>query len=233
MNVSSKITQKLAALFILTMAVTLSNEFADGGFVRAQSGASAAKTSQGENAVKMSAQVGQPAPDFSLVDALGKPVSLAKLKGKIVVLEWFNHGCPFVKKHYDGGNMQSLQKTYTGKGVVWLSICSSAAGKQGFATGEEHLKVMADKKASPSHILIDADGKVGHLYGAKTTPHMYVIDKSGKLVYAGAIDDKRSTDSEDVKTSKNYVKVALDQLLKGKMPDVATTDAYGCSIKYQ
>lgn len=220
MNVASKVTQKLAVLLVITGAV-VANEFADGGFVRAQSG----------SVPELSA--GALAPDFSLPDAKGKQVKLSDYKGKLVVLEWFNMGCPFVQKHYDSGNMQGLQKTYTEKGVVWLSICSSAKGKQGYGEGAEHLKAMADKGGKPSDILIDADGKVGRMFGAKTTPHMFIVDKAGKLAYAGAIDDKRSTDAEDVKTSKNYVKAALDDLLKGKTPEVASTQAYGCSVKYQ
>lgn len=223
MNVSSKITQKLACLAVITAAVAMSADFADGGFVHAQSG----------SAPVAAAKVGSEAPDFTLTDAKGKTVKLSQFKGKLVVLEWFNHGCPFVKKHYDSGNMQALQKEYTGKGVVWLSICSSASGRQGFASGDEHLKAMADKKAVPTNILIDADGKVGRLYDAKTTPHMFVIGKDGKLDYAGAIDDKRSTDVEDVKGANNYVKAALDKLISGKLPAVSSTQAYGCSVKYQ
>ncbi len=224
MNVSSKITQKLACLAVITAAVAMSADFADGGFVHAQSGS---------GAVAAAAKVGSEAPDFTLTDAKGKTVKLSQFKGKLVVLEWFNHGCPFVKKHYDSGNMQALQKEYTKKGVIWLAICSSASGRQGFATGEEHLKAMADKKAVPTNILIDADGKVGRLYDAKTTPHMFVIGKDGTLDYAGAIDDKRSTDAEDVKGANNYVKAALDKLIAGKMPAVSSTQAYGCSVKYQ
>ncbi len=224
MNVSSKITQKLAALVVLTAAVSMSADFADGGFVRAQ------PTKTGASAP---AQVGKAAPDFTLTDARGKKVSLSQFKGKLVVLEWFNHGCPFVKKHYESGNMQSLQKAYTGLGVVWLSICSSAEGKQGFASGAEHLKAMEEKGAKPTNILIDADGKVGKLYQAKTTPHMFIVGKDGTLEYAGAIDDKETFDAADVKTAKNYVKSALDEMLKGKKPTVATTHSYGCSVKYQ
>lgn len=227
MNVASKITQKLAALFILTAAVSMSSELADGGFVRASEG----KPSQTESVE--SAQVGKKAPDFKLDDESGKPIKLSDYKGKPVVLEWFNHGCPFVKKHYDSGNMQALQKEYTAKDVIWLSICSSAPGKQGYATAAEQERLMKEKGAKPTHILIDADGKVGRLYGAKTTPHMFVISKDENLVYAGAIDDKRGFDTEEVKSAKNYVRAALDSLLKGKLPSVANTQSYGCSVKYQ
>jgi peroxiredoxin len=221
MNVSSKITQKLAALLVLTAALTMSAEFAGGGFVRAASETEAA------------AQVGKPAPEFTLPSANGKSIDLSQYKGKLVVLEWFNHGCPFVKKHYDSGNMQALQKEYTGKGVIWLSICSSAQGKQGYGTAEEHNTEVKTSKAAPTAVLMDADGKVGRLYGAKTTPDMFVIDKKGELAYAGAIDDHPDTDASSIKGSKNYVKEALDELLKGKAVAMASTKSYGCAVKYQ
>jgi peroxiredoxin len=179
-----------------------------------------------------SSLVGKPAPDFTLTDSNGKSHSLGKFKGKVVVLEWFNHGCPFVRKHYESGNMQKLQKEYTAKGVVWLSICSSAEGKQGFASGAGHNAEAREAGAEPTAILIDADGKVGRLYGARTTPDMYVINKKGTLVYAGAIDDKRTTDIADVATAKNYVKEALDEVLEGKAVATASTKPYGCSVKY-
>ncbi len=199
----------------------MSSEFADGKFVRAAS----------ENS-EAAAAVGSPAPDFTLTDTNGKTQSLASYKGKLVVLEWLNHGCPFVKKHYASGNMQALQKKYTGKGVVWLSLVSSAPGKQGYQTNAEHNAAMKETGAAPSAILIDSDGKVGRLYGAKTTPHMFVINKKGELAYAGAIDDKASTDQADIKPAKNYVSAALDNLLKDKVPAVASSKAYGCSVKY-
>jgi peroxiredoxin len=220
MNVSSKITQKLAALLILTAGVYMSSEFADGKFVRAAS----------ENTT--AAKVGTAAPDFTLTDTNGKKQTLSSYKGKLVVLEWLNHGCPFVKKHYSSGNMQALQKEYTAKDVIWLSIVSSAEGKQGFQSNAEHNAAMKATGAAPTAILIDSDGTVGHLYGAKTTPHMFVINKKGELAYAGAIDDKTSTDAEEVKTAKNYVRASLDSLLKNKTPKVASTQSYGCSVKY-
>ncbi len=176
--------------------------------------------------------IGKAAPDFTLTDSNGKVRNLHDFKGKIVVLEWFNQGCPFVKKHYDSGNMQKLQKEFTGKGVIWLSICSSAEGKQGFASGSEYNALFKEKGSAPSAILSDADGKVGHLYGARSTPSMYVIDKAGKLVYAGAIDDKPSPDPEDIASSKNYVKAALDEVLAGKPVAQSSTTSYGCSVKY-
>ena len=223
MNIASKITQKLAALVVVTAGVCVSSPFADNA-VNAQN--------HDEAQAAAKAEIGKAAPQFKLDDTKGKTVDLSKLAGKVVVLEWFNHGCPFVKKHYDSNNMQSLQKEYTGKGVVWLSICSSAKGKQGNATAQKHDEDAKTANANPSHILIDQDGQVGRLNGAKTTPHMFVIDKKGILVYAGAIDDKPSTDAQDVKNAKNYVKAALDEVLKNKPVSVASTKAYGCSVKY-
>jgi peroxiredoxin len=222
MNGSSKIAQKLMALFLLTMAILIPNELFADRFVKAAPEASAA-----------TAVVGKAAPNFTLTDTTGKKWKLSDQKGKVVVLEWFNHGCPFVKKHYDSGNMQKLQKEYTGKGVVWLAINSSAKGKQGNATPAEHDKVFKEKNAAPTAVLIDEDGTVGKEYKAKTTPDMYVIDKKGKLVYAGAIDDKSGVDQAEIATAKNYVKSALDELLSGKTVTVAETKSYGCSVKYQ
>jgi hypothetical protein len=178
------------------------------------------------------AEVGKPAPAFTLTDTNGKSHNLADFKGKTVVLEWINHGCPFVVKHYSGGHMQVLQKDSTGKGIVWLSICSSAPGKQGHMSADEWNKTNTEKKASPTAVLLDEDGKVGKLYDAKTTPHMYVINAEGTLVYAGAIDSIKSTSSDDVPKATNYVKVALDEILAGKPVTTATTAPYGCSVKY-
>lgn len=177
--------------------------------------------------------IGKAAPAFSLKDWDGKTRKLSDFKGKIVVLEWFNHGCPFVKKHYDSNNMQDLQKTYAAKGVVWLSICSSAEGKQGYGTAEEHKKAFKDRNAAPTAVLIDADGTVGHLYGAKTTPAMYVIDGKGVLVYAGAIDDNRTPDKNAARNAKNFVAAALNETLAKKPVAVSSTQSYGCSIKYK
>lgn len=177
-------------------------------------------------------QPGQPAPNFSLQDSTGQTRSLADFKGKFVVLEWLNHGCPFVKKHYSSGNMQSLQKEYTGKGVTWLSVVSSAPGKQGHMTPEETNKTKEEKNSAATAILIDEDGTVGKLYGAKVTPEMFVINPEGVLVYAGAIDDKKSTDPADVEGAKNYVKQALDEAMAGKPVSEPGAPAYGCSVKY-
>lgn len=176
--------------------------------------------------------VGEAAPDFTLPAADGGEQTLSSFKGKLVVLEWHNKGCPFVKKHYGSGNMQALQKEYTAKDVVWLTINSSAEGKQGYETAAEALETAKSAGAAPTHILLDPKGEVGHLYGAATTPHMFVIDKDGKLVYAGAIDDTPSPDPEDVKTAKNYVREALDAVMAGKPVETASTRSYGCGVKY-
>jgi peroxiredoxin len=178
------------------------------------------------------ATVGQPAPAFSAPDQTGAVRSLDAYKGKWVVLEWVNHDCPFVKKHYGSGNMQKTQKTAEAKGAVWLSVNSSAPGKQGAMDGKLAASLTSEKHATPTAVLLDADGKVGRAYGAKTTPHMFVIDPKGTVVYAGAIDDKPSTDVADVATSKNYVLAALDEAMAGKSVSVASTQPYGCSVKY-
>ena len=175
---------------------------------------------------------GQAAPNFTLTDSNGQKHSLSEYKGKFVVLEWFNPECPFVKKHYNSGNMQILQKEYTARGVVWLSINSSARGKQGSFTPQGFNKFMTDKAASPSAVLLDTDGKVGHLYGAQTTPHMFIINPQGILIYQGAIDDIPSADIADVTKARNYVRAALDAAMNGKPVAVATTKSYGCSVKY-
>jgi hypothetical protein len=178
------------------------------------------------------AVVGQPAPDFTLVDSNGQKHTLSSYKGKHVVLEWVNFGCPFVVKHYGSGNMQKLQKAYTGKGVVWLSVNSSGPGLQGNFTPAEVNAQLKEKGGAASAYLLDSDGKVGHLYGARTTPHMFIIDPQGTLVYAGGIDDKPSTDQADIASATNYVASGLDQALAGKKIVTAVTKPYGCSVKY-
>jgi len=177
-------------------------------------------------------KVGDPAPSFSLVDTNGKQHALDDFKGKVVVLEWFNHDCPFVKKHYDSGNMPALQSRYTAKDVVWLSINSSAPGKQGNYAPDKASELSKEKKSAATYVLLDQDGTVGRLYGAKTTPHMFLIDDKGTLVYAGAIDDKPSTDKADVEGAKSYVRAAFDEAKAGKPVTTATTAPYGCSVKY-
>jgi hypothetical protein len=187
----------------------------------------AALASAGESAV-----VGKPAPEFTLTDSNGKSHSLSAYKGKTVVLEWINFGCPFVRKHYGSGNMQKLQAAYTGKGVVWLSVNSSGEGKEGYHTAAEINSALSEKKAAPSAYLVDTNGKVGRLYGARTTPHMFVIDPQGTLVYAGGIDDKPSTDQADIAGATNYVAAALDDTLAGKAVRTSVSKPYGCSVKY-
>lgn len=176
---------------------------------------------------------GKPAPAFEVKDATGKTRTLAENKGKWVVLEWFNKDCPYVKKHYDSNNMQTLQKNFTGKGVVWFTVVSSAKGKQGHQSPADTLKTAADKKASATAILLDESGKIGKAYGAKTTPHMYVIDPNGNVAYAGGIDDNDSADSAIIPKSKNYVTAALDAGMAGKKIEVASARPYGCGVKYE
>jgi len=178
-------------------------------------------------------QVGRPAPDFKLNDVNGRVVSLSDFKGKTVVLEWNNPECPFVRKHYDSGNMQKTQAAALADGAVWLSINSSAPGKQGHMSGAEAKKVVADLKARPSAYLLDPKGVVGQGYDAKTTPHMYIINKAGQLVYAGGIDDKPTKDKEDIKGARNHVLAALGELKAGKPVSVSTTRPYGCAVKYK
>lgn len=172
------------------------------------------------------------APAFTLPDGHGNEHSLSDFEGKVVVLEWVNHGCPFVVKFYKGGHMQALQAEMAEKGVIWLSICSSAPGKQGWMSAEDQLKTIEEKEIKAHAVLIDEDGTVGRAYGARTTPHMYVIDAKGKLVYQGAIDSIRSTNSDDIPNARNYVREAVTAVLAGEPVAEAQTQAYGCSVKY-
>jgi len=173
------------------------------------------------------------APNFKLSDTNGKEHSLGDFKGKYVVLEWTNQGCPYVRKHYDSKNMQSLQKKWTDKGVVWLSICSSAEGKQGHMTNAEWKKTIKKEGMFSTAVLIDESGRVGKKYGAQTTPHMYIVDPTGLLIYQGAIDDTPSYKSEDVKGAHNYVTAALNDSMGGKPVYHVATKPYGCSVKYK
>jgi len=184
------------------------------------------------NHLRAEAVVGQPAPAFTLADLDGKPVSLASYAGKIVVLEWTNVDCPFVHKHYDSGNIPKLQQTYTAKGVVWLSINSSAPGQQGNLPAAQIEARRTAWHAASTDYLTDADGRVGRLYGAKTTPHFFIVDASGVLRYAGAIDSIPSPDPADIPHAENYVAEALDALLSGQPVKTASTRSYGCSVKY-
>jgi glutathione peroxidase-family protein len=182
--------------------------------------------------VYASPEVGKPAPDFTLKDLSGTKHELSDLKGKFVVLEWVNFGCPFVRKHYGSENMQKLQKEFVDKGVMWLSICSSAPGKQGNEAPDTAKSSFAQFGSAATAYLIDEDGKVGRLYSARTTPEMFVINPGGVLIYAGAIDDKPTPDPSTVAGSNNYVKAALDEATSGKAVSVPSTKPYGCSVKY-
>ena len=178
------------------------------------------------------AAVGAAAPGFTLTDTKGAAHALADFAGKPVVLEWTNPDCPFVKKHYGAKNMQALQAKYVAQGVVWLSVCSSAPGKQGHYPADEWNRILAEQGSAATALLMDPDGQVGLAYGAKTTPHLFVIDAAGNLVYAGAIDDNPSTDSADIPGARAYVAEALDAVLAGTPVPVAQTKPYGCSVKY-
>lgn len=183
-------------------------------------------------ATAQDAKLNQKAPDFTLTDSDGNTHSLSDFAGKYVVLEWINYGCPFVKKHYETDNMQELQKKYTDKGVIWLAICSSAEGKQGYMEPKDINQKTKDFKAKYTAYLIDTDGTVGKMYGAKVTPHMFIIDKSGKLVYAGGIDNKPTTDKNDIDGAENYVDKVFKEIFDGKDISTQTTKPYGCSVKY-
>ena len=177
--------------------------------------------------------VGQMAPNFTLKDTSGKAVSLADFKGKHVVLEWVNPGCPYVRKHYNSANMQGTQKEVTAKGVVWLSINSTEDSSYDYLAPDALAKWMGDQKAAPTRMLMDPEGTAGQAYGARTTPHMYIIDPQGKLVYAGGIDSIPSSRADDIKTAVNYVKQGVNQTLAGQALSNPTTRPYGCSIKYK
>ncbi len=178
-------------------------------------------------------QSGAAAPAFQTVDAAGRTRSLAEFAGKTVVLEWTNHDCPFVKKHYETGNMQALQREITGQDVVWLSVISSAPGKQGHVTGARALELTAGRNAAPTAVLLDSSGAIGRAYGARTTPHMYVISPDRRVVYQGAIDDKPSADKATVQGARNYVREAVAAVRAGRAPAVTAAAPYGCSVKYE
>jgi hypothetical protein len=187
--------------------------------------------------LQASVETGKPAPHYQIKsNASHKDPDqflLKNLKGKVVVLEWLNHGCPFVRKHYDSGNMQALQQRYTSQGVIWLSVISSAPGKQGHVSKEEALEEMVKNKSLATDVILDPEGAMGKLYGAKTTPHMFVINQKGLVVYQGAIDDKPDTEKSSIDGAKNYVAEALDLTLKNKPVTLGSTKAYGCSVKYK
>ena len=183
-------------------------------------------------AAHASVRVGQPAPDFTGIDSNGDKHTLSQYKGKTVVLEWTNHDCPYVKKHYNSGNMQALQKQATADGVVWLSVISSKPGKEGHVSGARANKLTRSRNAAPTAVILDETSEIGLLYGAKTTPHMYIIDKTGQLVYMGGIDSIPSSNEADIAGAKNYVRVALDAMAAGKAIEDSVTRPYGCSVKY-
>lgn len=184
-------------------------------------------------AAALAVRIGDPAPGFSAVDVNGKTQKLADYKGKYVVLEWHNQGCPYTKKHYESGNMQRLQKEWTAKGVIWLTVISSAPGTQGFVTPTQENEYLKKMNAVPTTVLMDPAGTLGHLYSAKTTPHMYIIDPKGTLIYQGAIDDHPTSDASDIPNSRNYVSAALSEAMAGKSVTEAATRPYGCSVKYK
>lgn len=177
-------------------------------------------------------RVGEPAPGFTGKDTRGITRSLSEYRGKYVVLEWTNHDCPYTRKHYESGNMQRLQHEWTARGVVWLTIISSAPGEQGYMTASEENDYLARMKASPTAVLLDPLGSLGHLYDAKTTPHMFVINPQGVLVYDGAIDNRPTTDLADVPGATNYVSQALQEAMAGEKVSAPVTRPYGCSVKY-
>lgn len=176
--------------------------------------------------------LGQPAPAFQAIDAAGLTRSLGEFAGKTVVLEWTNNGCPYVGKHYGSGNMQSLQKRAAAEGVVWLTIISSAPGTQGYLEPAQARAWQQKAYAASTDLLLDPQGRVGRAYEAKTTPHMFVIDKTGRLAYMGGIDDRPYAAPESLKGARNYVAAALDDLKAGRPVAVATSQPYGCSVKY-
>jgi peroxiredoxin len=184
------------------------------------------------SAAAQNPRVGAPAPAFTATDSNGKTEALDQFQGKYVVLEWHNQGCPYTRKHYVSGNMQALQKEWTTKGVVWFTVISSAPGEQGYVTASQENSYLHEMRAAPTAALLDPTGKVGHLYNAKTTPQMFVIDPKGTLIYAGAIDDRPTPDPDDVHGAKNYVSDALTEAMAGKSVATPYTRSYGCSVKY-
>jgi peroxiredoxin len=182
------------------------------------------------SATAWAVEPGDAAPAFTVKNVKGEEVSLDKQKGKVVVLEWVNYDCPFVKKHYGAGNMQKLQEKYTGKDVVWITVSSAADGPLSEAAGLTERSKKEGNKAT--QIVLDTDGKIGKAYGAKTTPHMFVINKEGKVAYNGAIDSKKTADAADIDSADSYISLALDSVLSGKTVDKAKTEPYGCSVKY-
>ncbi len=177
--------------------------------------------------------LGKPAPDFSAADTKGAPVRLADMKGRLVVLEWSNHQCPYVRKHYGAGNMQKTQEAARALGVTWITIISSGPGEQGHVNAAEADRLTAERNAKPHHVVLDPEGKIGRAYAARVTPHMYVIGADGRLLYKGAIDSIRSSRQSDIPNARNYVTAALGEIKAGKAVADADTAAYGCTIHYK
>jgi len=182
--------------------------------------------------VQAAPEVGKPAPAFSGTDTKGRTWSLSDMKGTPVILEWTNHDCPYVRKHYGSGNMQALQREAADAGYVWLSVISSAPGKQGHVTAAEADELTASRDAAPTAVLLDEGGDIGRAYGAKTTPHMFVIDADGILVYMGGIDDRPTTDPGDIEGADNYVRMAMSDMAAGRSVGTPVSRPYGCSVKY-
>jgi thioredoxin-related protein len=176
--------------------------------------------------------VGEAAPSFTATDSYGHQHSLVQYKGKYVILEWHNQGCPYTRKHYDSGNMQKLQKLWTSKGVIWFTVISSAPGEQGYVTAAQENAYVKRMGAAPTAVLLDPNGDLGHLYSAKTTPHMFVINPQGQLIYDGAIDDTPTPEQSDIAGATNYVTAALEESMAGKPVAVTASRPYGCSVKY-
>ena len=189
-------------------------------------------TADSDNSSSTNAVVGEKAPDFEVMDANGEMHQLSDYEGQYVILEWLNHGCPYIRKHYDGNNMQRLQEKYTDQGVVWLSVVSSAPGEQGYMEPEEARESIDKYDASPTAILLDTEGEMGQSYGARVTPHMYIIDKKGVLRYNGAIDDKPTPRASSLEGAYNYIEAAMSSLMNGEKVEMKSTTPYGCSVKY-
>jgi peroxiredoxin len=215
----------LSALFLLACS-------SENTETEAASKSEAKTVSEKKESSSKTAEVGSKAPDFTLTSVEGNQHNLSDFGGKYVILEWINFDCPFVQKHYHSGNMQELQNKYRDKGAVWLTICSSAPGKQGYFEGDKLKDRIESEKWAADAYLIDSEGTVGRMYAARTTPHMYIISPEGILAYAGAIDDKPSTKPDDIPNSTNYVVEAMTSLLAGEEVETSSTTAYGCSVKY-
>lgn len=231
MSKHGKTTKSL--LGITTIGLFFLTSVGVGAVSNASKVSDSSRSAQSPNTMEVAvARVNTAAPNFTGVDSNGKTHNLSDFKGKVVVLEWSNHECPFVRKHYGSGNMQKLQKEATGKGVVWLTVLSSAAGQQGYVSASQANELSKSRNASPTAVILDPDGKIGKLYGARTTPHMFVIGADGNMKYMGAIDSIASANAADVAKADNYVRNAVNALVAGKQVTRATTQPYGCTVKY-